>query len=52
MKCEICGKSVAKTFLGKIKGTYVKDANGNLRAACFECQSMLKGKELLLQQMK
>ena len=49
MKCEICGKSVATTFLEKLKGTFVKDAKGNLHPVCFECQSKFNGKaELLL----
>lgn len=48
MKCEICGKAIAKTFLDKIKGTYVKDAKGKLRAVCFECQKSLKGREAIL----
>ena len=52
MKCEICNKSIATTFLGKVKGTYVKDSKGKLRAVCFECQSKFKDKESLLQQLK
>ncbi len=52
MKCEICSKGIAATFLDKMKGTYVKDPKGKLRSVCFECQSKLKGKAELLQQMK
>lgn len=52
MKCEICGKSIATTFLEKLKGTYVKDGKGKLRTACFECQSKFKDKKQLLQQIK
>lgn len=52
MKCEVCDKSIAKTFLDKIKGTYVKDAKGKQRAICFECQSKLKDKASLLQHLK
>ncbi|MBI3036758.1 hypothetical protein HYY73_03330 [Candidatus Woesearchaeota archaeon] len=52
MKCEVCGKAIATTFLGKVKGTYVKDSKGKLHAVCFECQSRFKDKLQLLQQLK
>lgn len=52
MKCEVCGKTMAATFLEKLKGTFVKDAKGKLHSVCFECQSKFKDKESLLQQMK
>ena len=52
MKCEVCGKSIATTFLEKLKGTFIKDAKGKLHAACFECQSKFKDKAALLQQIK
>ena len=38
MKCEICSKNIETTFMGKILGTYVKDANGKKHPICFECQ--------------
>jgi hypothetical protein len=41
-KCGICGKKVDETFLGKLVGTYIKDAKGKRRAVCFECQSSFK----------
>lgn len=52
MKCEICGKGVAKTFLDKIMGTYVKDEKGKPHAVCFECQSKLKDKAEILEKLK
>ena len=52
MKCNVCGKSIATTFLEKLKGTYVKDPKGKLHSVCFECQSKFKDKVLLLQQLK
>lgn len=52
MKCEICGKAIATTFLEKLKGTFVKDAKGKQRLVCFECQSRFKDKQSLLQQIK
>lgn len=52
MKCGVCGKSLATTFLGKVKGTYVKDAKGKQHAVCFECQSKFKDKAELLQNIK
>ena len=41
MKCDICGKTIATTFLEKIKGTFVKDAKGKRHAVCFDCQKTL-----------
>ncbi len=48
MKCEICSKALAKTFLEKLKGTFVKDAKGKLHSVCFECQKGIKGKAEML----
>jgi hypothetical protein len=33
MKCSICNKEIEQTFLGKIKGTYIKG-----KPVCSECQ--------------
>lgn len=33
VKCILCRKTIEQTFLGKIKGTYVKK-----RPVCNECQ--------------
>lgn len=52
MKCEICGKSIAKTFLDKIKGTYVKDSKGKPHSVCFECQRNLGRKEDILRKLE
>ncbi|MBI2550495.1 hypothetical protein HYV83_04945 [Candidatus Woesearchaeota archaeon] len=52
MKCEACNKAIATTFLDKLKGTFVKDTKGKTHSICFECQSKLKDKESLLQQLK
>ena len=52
MKCEICGKSIAKTFLDKLKGTYVKDSKGKLHSVCFECQKTLKDKAEILGKLR
>ena len=51
MKCELCKKAIAQTFLGKIIGTYVKDAKGKPHTACFECQKKFRTKEALLAQI-
>ena len=51
MKCEICGKSIATTFLDKIKGTFVRDSKGKLHAVCFECQKLRGTKAELLSRM-
>ncbi len=52
MKCDICSGKIETTFLGKIKGTYVRDASGKQRAACFECQKKLITKDALLDALK
>lgn len=52
MKCEICGKGIAKTFLDKIKGTYIRDGKGRLRTVCFECQKNLGGKAQLVMKLE
>ncbi|HIH05420.1 TPA: hypothetical protein HA372_01190 [Candidatus Woesearchaeota archaeon] len=52
MKCDICSAKIETTFLGKIRGTYVRDAKGKQKAACFECQRKLVTKEALLDALK
>jgi len=39
MKCAICKEKIEKTFLGKIRGTYV-----GKKAVCPKCQSTHKDK--------
>ena len=51
MKCEICKKRIAETFLSKPIGTYVKDAKGKKHNVCDECQSKLQSKEELLKNL-
>ncbi|MBI2105533.1 hypothetical protein HYT56_01705 [Candidatus Woesearchaeota archaeon] len=41
MKCDICRNEIAKSFLGKIKGTYIK-INKDKKIVCDECQSRYK----------
>ncbi|MBI4451165.1 hypothetical protein HY642_04265 [Candidatus Woesearchaeota archaeon] len=50
MKCAACKAQLATTFLGKIIGTYVKDA-GKLHPVCFECQQKFRTKEETLAKM-
>lgn len=51
-KCEICGKTIEKTFLGKIIGTYIKDEKYKKHLVCFECQKKFKKKDELLKELK
>jgi hypothetical protein len=44
MKCEICKKNVAETFLKKKLGSFVKDEKGKMHLVCGECQSKLPTK--------
>ena len=52
MKCEICGNKITETFLGKIKGTYIKDENGKMHVVCFDCQTKFKTKEDILKEIR
>jgi hypothetical protein len=52
MKCDICGKTTAETFLKKIIGSYVKDAKGKMHPVCRECQKKLGNKEEILKNLK
>jgi hypothetical protein len=48
MKCDICKKKIAETFLSKPIGTYVKDSKGKLHTICDECQKKFPKKEEIL----
>jgi len=50
-KCEICKKKIAVTFLGKVKGTIIKDKSGRKHIVCPECQKKFKTKEEILKQL-
>ena len=52
MKCGICKKAIAMTFLNKLIGTYIKDEKGKQHAVCFECQQKFPETEDLLKQLK
>lgn len=45
VKCAICKKGIEKTFLNKIKGTYIKN-KGKLYPICSQCQKLGKDKIL------
>ncbi len=47
MKCASCGQKIETTFLGKLVGTYIKDANGKKHPICFECQRAFTKPQLL-----
>ena len=51
MKCAICKKRIETTFLGKIKGVYVKDKKGKVHVICNDCQKRFKTKEDILKQL-
>lgn len=36
-KCTECGEKIQETFLGKIKGTYLREGK-KLQAICTNCQ--------------
>ena len=50
-KCEICGKKITETFLGKVLGTYIKDEKGKKHIICFECQKKFKDKKKILENL-
>jgi hypothetical protein len=37
VKCSLCKEKIEQTFLGKVKGTYVKG-----KPVCSECQKKIK----------
>lgn len=43
MKCKICDKEIKTTFLGKLRGTYVKN-KGKMIPVCADCQKENEGK--------
>ncbi|MBU1201494.1 MAG: hypothetical protein KJ583_01905 [Nanoarchaeota archaeon] len=47
MKCDVCGKKVETTFLGKIVGSYMKNKNSKKKVVCPECQKKHTKEELL-----
>ncbi len=49
MKCEICKSSIQELFLGKLKGTIIKDEKGKKHNVCFDCQKKFNNdkKEML-----
>ncbi len=51
-KCDICGKNIEQTFLGKVIGTYIKDEKGKKHTVCFECQKKFPKKDELLKAIK
>jgi hypothetical protein len=51
MKCEICKKNVAETFLKKKLGSYVKDEKGKKHLICSECQMRFPKKEEVLKNL-
>ena len=53
MKCSICSKNIATTFMNKVVGTYVKkQASSKKYPVCFECQKKFTTKEELLKNIK
>ena len=45
MKCDLCGKAIEETFLGKLKGSVIKvNDNGKNKTyhVCPECQKKHK----------
>ncbi|MEM4336974.1 MAG: hypothetical protein QXG86_03140 [Candidatus Woesearchaeota archaeon] len=51
MKCEICKLKIEETFLGKIKGTYLKDKKGKKHVVCGICQKKYKTKQEILKNL-
>ncbi|MBD3208868.1 hypothetical protein GF367_00425 [Candidatus Woesearchaeota archaeon] len=45
-KCSICKEKVERTFLQKIKGTWVRDDKGKKRVVCPSCQRQLSLDEI------
>ncbi|MBS3164025.1 hypothetical protein J4439_01195 [Candidatus Woesearchaeota archaeon] len=52
MKCELCKQEIERTFLGKLIGTYLKDAKGKKHTVCSRCQKLRQGKDDILAALK
>lgn len=50
-KCELCKQAIAQIFLGKLVGTYVKDAKGKKHTVCRNCQKQLGSKAKILEKL-
>ncbi len=50
MNCDICKEKIEKTFLDKIKGSYIK-AKGKLKVVCNDCQRKYKTREELFKHL-
>ncbi len=47
MKCELCGKNIEETFLGKLRGALIKvneKGKNRIYAVCCDCQKQFKSK--------
>ena len=51
IKCEICNQKIAQTFLGKLLGTYIKDAKGKKHTICKNCQQQFGSKKAILEKL-
>ncbi|MCB9358749.1 hypothetical protein H6503_02365 [Candidatus Woesearchaeota archaeon] len=51
-KCELCKEKVGETFLNKVLGSYIKDEAGKKHLVCSNCQSKLKDKTTILENLK
>lgn len=47
MKCELCKSAIEELFLGKMKGTIIKDKKGKHHSICFDCQKKFNKEEML-----
>lgn len=50
-ECEICSQKIAITFLGKLLGTFIKDAKGKKHTVCRNCQKQLGSKAKILEKL-
>jgi uncharacterized protein with PIN domain len=47
-KCNVCNNKIQELFLGKLKGTIIKNEGKSKKYnVCFECQKKFTHKELL-----
>ncbi len=51
VKCDVCKGVIEETFLGKLRGGFVKDAKGKKHAVCSVCQEKFRSKDALLAQL-
>jgi len=50
-KCDLCGRKIEETFLGKLEGTMVKVKEGEKNKICYVCPECQKKRKNLKEEL-